>query len=314
MSQNTSTPEENGSDYIMDPGLAAAVEVALDLGKPLLVTGAPGTGKTKLASHIASDIVKTKLLQFNTKTTSKAKDLLYRYDALSHFRDSQIGKKRLNPMDYVQFKFMGKAILEASQKQYVVLVDEIDKAPRDFPNDVLFEFDEMAFGVEEATVEDIKSWKTENPKYEHVLIDEEDGYFRTEKNAAKRPVLILTSNSEKNLPDAFLRRCVYYHIEFPKKERLIDIVEANVKVSPAFTEAMVEAAVDHFLRIRKLTLRKKPATAELVSWVHILYKNGLDVNKVLDGEDKDQKEKLRQAYTVLFKNKEDLTFIDNLLG
>ncbi len=152
--------------YIIDPDLEAVVDLALDLEMPLLVTGEPGTGKTKLATHIAEKL-NVPLLEFITKTTSKAKDLLYKYNALLHFRESQQDKaaeKKINAMEYVEFEALGKAIKEAGQQRYVVLVDEIDKAPRDFPNDVLFEFEQRAFKVEEANLKEVEAWKaTQNP-------------------------------------------------------------------------------------------------------------------------------------------------------
>ncbi|MEM7511115.1 MAG: MoxR family ATPase [Bacteroidota bacterium] len=311
MSENASAQSSNGLNYIIDPDLKSAVEVALDLGMPLLVTGEPGTGKTKLARYVAEEMLGTDLLEFNTKTTSKAKDLLYRYDALSHFRDTQIEKVKRNPMEYVEFAAMGKGIIESPSKRYVVLVDEIDKAPRDFPNDVLFEFDEMAFKVEEASMQNLTDWHSKHAEYKELEIDKQ-GFFRTSTEAAKRPVLILTSNSEKNLPDAFLRRCVYYHISFPQPEKLKEIVQANVDTSESFTAHMLGAAVKHFYQIRSHKLKKLPATAELLSWIKVLKKANIDITKALDGED-DLFTHLKRANVILFKNKEDLEWADKNL-
>ncbi|MEM6768486.1 MAG: MoxR family ATPase [Bacteroidota bacterium] len=309
MSVKNPSPE---STYHIDNDLREVVQLALDLGMPLLVTGEPGTGKTRLARYVAEEMLGAKLLAFYTKTTSKAKDLLYHYDALSHFRDAQIDQVKRNPMEYVEFHAMGKAIVEASQTRYVVLVDEIDKAPRDFPNDVLFEFEEMAFKVAEANISAIQNWNKKQQEYKDIQLDEQ-GYFRTGKEAANKPVLILTSNSEKNLPDAFLRRCVYHHINFPKKDTLQIIVEKNVSLTSGFSKSMLEAAVDHFLAIRQKPLRKKPATAELLAWVHVLKNHGLDVNEVIAGSDEALKNKLKRAYAILFKNNDDLKWAEDLV-
>jgi MoxR-like ATPase len=246
-------------NYISDPDLEAAVDLAIDLGMPLLVTGEPGTGKTKLANYIADKVFekksgkKAELLVFNTKTTSKARDLLYHYNTLNHFRDSQQGE-RINPLEHISFRGLGKAIINGKNSQYVVLVDEIDKAPRDFPNDVLFEFENRAFRVEEASVKDVQEFSKKEGWNELV----NDQGFISLPEGAPKPFLILTSNSEKNLPDAFLRRCAYFHIPFPGRERLIEIVSKNVDLSDSFKENMLGDAVNHFIDIRdNKGLRKK---------------------------------------------------------
>ncbi|MCY7326969.1 MAG: MoxR family ATPase [Saprospiraceae bacterium] len=299
--------------YTASEGLQAAVQVARDLEMPLLVTGEPGTGKTQLAYWVATELLKGKeedVLRFNTKTTSVAKDLFYRYDAIRHFRDASRDKlDAVKVLDYITFEALGKAILAAGERQYVVLIDEIDKAPRDFPNDVLFEFEDMAFRVEEALPRDFVGYDfSEKPEFQELkanigTVQPKQGAIRLPENAPK-PLLILTSNSEKNLPDAFLRRCVFYHIAFPDKDALAKIVRENAQLSPAYLD-MVETMVKKFEEIRNKGLRKLPATAELVRWAEILEKRGVDLDKGAAG-DADMNKLLLGTYPVLAKNREDL--------
>lgn len=294
---------KNGSfSYICSQDLEAAVQVAIRHHLPLLVTGEPGTGKTELAYYVAQKYGLESPLRFNTKTTSKASDLFYRYNALAHFRDSQTGKPDVNPMNYVYFEALGKAIIEAGKRRHVILIDEIDKAPRDFPNDVLFEFEQMAFRVEEAAIEEVKRW-AKTQELERIVDDE--GVVRYAGTEEARPIVILTSNSEKNLPDAFLRRCAYYHIEFPKKELLLEITQKKVPFNEHFTRQMLEDAIDHFLEIRDYGMRKDPATAELIVWIHELKAHGIDVKKGLQGSNREIRDRLRHSYNLLTKNKED---------
>lgn len=293
--------DQNDQAYLIDDNLQAAVDIALKLGMPLLVTGEPGTGKTQLASHVAKEM-NAQLLRFNTKTGSKAKDLLYKYNAITHFRDSQTGNKALNPMNYIRFTGLGKAILDSEKIRSVVLIDEIDKAPRDFPNDVLFEFEELAFEVDEVAPAELKNWMKN--QLLGIQVDDQ-GYIRFKGPKEKRPILILTSNSEKNLPDAFLRRCAYYHIPFPDAEQLKKIVKKNKPLSQTFTQKQLDDAVGHFLKVRGLSLKKRPATAELLSWIDYLVDEGIDVKRGLDGSSDEIKRKLHQSYTLLGKNLED---------
>lgn len=294
--------------YIPDPGLKAAAEVALELGIPLLVTGEPGTGKTQLAYWVAHQLGLDEPLRFNTKTTSQAKDLFYRYDAIRHFRDSQQGA--VNSLNYIQFEALGKAILASGKKRFVVLVDEIDKASRDFSNDLLFEFEKLAFNIAEATTEELHDKKfdwSKKPELRGIGIgkpefDDNDNFTHA-KNAPK-PVLILTSNSEKNLPDAFLRRCAFYHIPFPEKEDLMRIIRIHHILDKKFTEAIAAKAVDYFGQMREQGLRKKPATAELLAWLHVLKNRGLDPEKVAN--DEKLGDRIRETFALLAKNKEDL--------
>ena len=303
--------DSNQDKYFPDPGLRAAVEVARDLLMPLLVTGEPGTGKTELSKWIAgeemlgSEIVR----RFDTKTTSAAKDLFYRYDAIRHFSD-----KTANPLKYITFEALGLAILTAREgaPRQVVLVDEIDKAPRDFPNDVLFQFEKYAFRTEEATRDDFEKFDftqlTGNKKIE---LDENDNIRLPLLKGSKDkhvepPFLLLTSNSEKNLPDAFLRRCVFYHIPFPKPDDLKKIVRAKAKVSENYLQHL-DAVVDFFMGIRERGPIKRPATAELIKWMESLEKRKVDWTALKQEKpDTTMLEKLRDTMPVLLKNKEDL--------
>lgn len=296
---SATTSSDKSFQYVIDEDLKAVVQMAIKMEIPLLVTGDPGTGKTKLARYVADQVLEAELVTFNTKTTSKARDLLYHYNTLSHFRDSRQGEE-VNPMAYISFQGLGKAIINSRKKAHVVLVDEIDKAPRDFPNDVLFEFENLAFEVMEASNKDLKEYAEANGWGDQVHA----GVIRAEKDSQK-PFLILTSNSEKNLPDAFLRRCMYYHIPFPSSDRLKEIIHKNVDLRDDYKQSMLDDAIDHFLKIRDLNIKKKPATAELVSWVHALQDAGIDLRKGLDGDDEEIKRKIRQTYSLLTKNKED---------
>ncbi len=285
--------------YIADKGLRDAVNVALALGQPLLVTGEPGTGKTQLASSIAYELGLADPFTFHTKTTSTAKDLLYRYDALKRFHDLQFRQENLSTEHYIEYEALGLAILlSLPQKvreflpdnlankppcQSVVLIDEVDKAPRDFPNDLLDEIESMSFTVKE----------TGTP-------------FTADRRY--RPILVLTSNSEKNLPDAFLRRCIYYNISFPESDKLKEITRKRLNLESNFTGEMLNNAIEHFQNIRDLALKKKPATAEFLAWVRILSRLGLDVNNLKPGE----KDDLLFTYSILAKNKEDKEILEKV--
>lgn len=265
--------------YIAAPALRDAVNVAIALGQPLLLTGEPGTGKTQLAYSVAYELGLGEPFIFNTKTTSSARDLFYRYDSLAHFHDAQLGKKEsVNVEDYITYEALGLAIIKSEEQRSVVLIDEIDKAPRDLPNDLLNEFETLSFSVRETGKQ----------------------YSSSSEN---RPILILTSNSEKNLPEAFLRRVVYYHIPFPDRETLKKIVRTRLPLSESFTDGMLDAAIEHFTDIRENRgLRKRPATAELLAWIHILDQQEID----LSGNIADQLSKLAMSYAILAKNKDDL--------
>lgn len=253
-------------NYIADSGLKDACNVALLLGQPLLITGEPGTGKTQLAHSLAWELGLDQPLKFETKSTSIARELFYTYDALKRFQDVQSGVISTKLLDYINYQALGLAILRTKepesvkhllpsdtlhdhQVRSVVLIDEIDKAPRDFPNDLLNELELMYFQISE---------------------------LRNEKIAADptlQPIVIITSNSEKDLPDAFLRRCVYYNIPFPESERLGEIIANRLGIN-ASSSPLLRAALNLFYRLRSTQsgLRKKPATSELLGWLIILQK------------------------------------------
>lgn len=280
--------------YLADRGLVDAVNVALTLQQPLLLTGEPGTGKTQLAASLAHELELPSPLAFHTKSTSAVTDLFYAYDALRHFHDSQFREGARPVDDYIEYACLGLAILlgmppdEADPflpeslrgrgpTRSVVLVDEIDKAPRDVPNDMLNEVEQMAFTVKETG--------------RHFAADPEF-----------RPVLVLTSNSEKALPDAFLRRCVFYHIPFPDRDRLRRIVRGRIGTNGAFGDEKLEHALEHFEELRELDLRKRPATAELLEWIAILQRHDIDVKELKEGD----REVLAMTYSVLAKSRQDL--------
>lgn len=290
-------------DYVLSQELADAVQVALTLEQPLLITGEPGTGKTRLADRVAYDLhqadnsFRETPLRYTAQTTSSAQDLLYRYDTLRHFHDvnlRQAEKKGAPPIsDYIQLEALGEAIARTrpdeagaylpagtEAQSSVVLIDEVDKAPRDFPNNLLLQLDEFTFGIKE------------DPGQE----------FRLGQD--KRVVVILTSNSEKSLPEAFLRRCVFFNIPFPDKEHLLQIVRARLGQDSQYAS---DELIQFFLQLRNKAKRKAPATAELLAWLRILELHqflGEAVDfRSLSGS---QREILRLSLSVLAKTRDDL--------
>jgi MoxR-like ATPase len=246
--------------YLPDPGLVQAVNIALLLEQPLLVTGEPGVGKTKLADSVAAELKLGEVLRFDTKSNSTFRDLFYEFDSLRSFRDAQNQVKNKTSLDYISYKALGQAILLANTgakvekfvrgfvhpgepSQSLVLIDEVDKAPRDFPNDILRELLQMWFAVPELEAQ------FEAPQL--------------------RPVVIVTSNSERQLPAAFLRRCVYHHIPFPEAERLKLIVSERLGEDFPANGKLLLQTVDLFYELRSdtLNLHKKPSTAELLGWI-----------------------------------------------
>jgi MoxR-like ATPase len=295
--------DDDPDNYILNPELNGAVKTALALGQPLLLTGEPGTGKTQLAHKVADYLHRVmegqflpKAEVFHTKTTSTARDLFYSYDALSHFHDP--GKRPAK--HFVHLRALGRAILQSlddddlrqpfheipdleSGKSSVVLIDEIDKAPRDFPNDLLHEMENFAFHIPELQREEM---------------------YRKGKG---RIVVILTSNSEKNLPEAFLRRCVFHHIKPHERETLRLILEKRFGKRLKGTEKIL---LDHYEDFRKAITGKRPATAEFIRWVRILeLENLLDVLKPGTPFEKlppEIKQKLVSSLSVLVKTKADM--------
>jgi len=281
--------------YLMDPALADAVNVALLLSQPLLLTGEPGTGKTQLAYRVAWELGLEEPLRFDTKSGSTARDVLYRYDTLSRFHAANTNSGSQHNLDYLDYVALGKAIVlsrkredvpellpphfeHAGARRSVVLVDEIDKAPRDFPNDLLLEVDALRFRIPELNRE-------------------------VEADPALRPVLILTSNSEQNLPDAFLRRCIYYHIPLPDRERLAEIVRNRVPAitTPQENSVLLDSGLDFFEEVRTLDLRKPPSTAELLNWFQTLEGDHVPVTTHV----REAPESLLKSLKTLAKTKED---------
>lgn len=275
--EQTWQPEQlnKATGYLPDPGLVDAMNVSLLLDQPLLLTGEPGTGKTQFAYYVSWALGLHPPLVYETKSTSTARELFYTYDALGRFRDVQskeAGSGLKAQLEYFTWGALGEAIRRAAksavaelmppspfhsrERKSVVLIDEVDKASRDFPNDILNEIENLYFRIPE-------------------LRDPESrAAFTVEAEPELRPIIILTSNSEKSLPDAFLRRCVYYNIQPPDESVLRKIVDSRVGRELRGAEGWLTDALDLYIRLRDANngIHKKPATAELLGWLRALHR------------------------------------------
>ncbi len=308
--------QQQAKNYIAEEGLQKAANVALLLGRPLLLTGEPGSGKTQFAYHLALDL-ELDIFKFEAKSTSKYQDLFYTYDVLSHFhatnfrqqkdkssKNESLGDeipKNESPdiRDYIEYNALGKAILSTIEKERrqswlgvnckfsreaphcsVVLIDEIDKAPRDFPNDILNELEEKYFKVPEISLQQ-----------------------EIEVNPDLAPVLVFTSNSEKPLSDAFLRRCVYYHIPFPKKDALIDIITKHLNLNNSqMKQLWLQNALELFYYLHdESDLSRRPSSSEFIDWILVLQHS-------ISESDKDKKlssKLIEDTLGVLVKDRND---------
>ncbi len=263
--------------YVAPEDLVVAVNAAVALERPLLVKGEPGTGKTELARQVARAL-DLPMLEWNIKSTTKAQQGLYEYDAVSRLRDSQLGEARVNDVrNYIRHGKLWQAF--AAPGRVVLLIDEIDKADIEFPNDLLQELDKMEFHVYE-TGETIR--------------------------AAHRPVVIITSNNEKELPDAFLRRCFFHYIRFPDAETLKAIVRVHF---PAIKEGLLATALHQFFEIRETPgLKKKPSTSEVLDWLKLLLAEDLSADDLKT----DATKLLPRLHGALLKNEQDVALFERL--
>ena len=268
---------EGTADYIATPDLAIAVNAAITLERPLLVKGEPGTGKTELARQVAASLG-LPLMEWHVKSTTRAAQGLYEYDAVSRLRDSQLGEERVHDVaNYIRRGPLWRAF--EAEGRVVLLIDEIDKADIEFPNDLLQELDRMEFFVYE-TGETVR--------------------------ARQRPVVIITSNNEKELPDAFLRRCFFHYIRFPDPETLARIVEVHF---PGIKASLVRSALSQFFEIRETPgLKKKPSTSEVLDWLKLLLAEDLAPEDLR----RDTASALPQLHGALLKNEQDVHLFERL--
>lgn len=269
---------EGTEDYVATDDLRLAVNSAVALQRPLLIKGEPGTGKTMLAEEVAKGLGKT-LLQWHIKSTTKAQQGLYEYDAVSRLRDSQLGDEKVHDIsNYIKRGKLWEAF--AADEQVVLLIDEIDKADIEFPNDLLVELDKMEFFVYE-TGETIK--------------------------AKHRPIIIITSNNEKELPDAFLRRCFFHFINFPSRETMEKIVAVH---HPDVKKDLVNEALEVFFDVRSIPgLKKKPSTSELIDWLKLLMADDVP-DEIL--KNRDSSKAIPPLYGALLKNEQDVHLLERL--
>ncbi|MET0249047.1 MAG: MoxR family ATPase [Sphingobium sp.] len=266
------------SDYVATDDLKVAVNAAVLLRRPLLVKGEPGTGKTVLAQEIAKAL-DAPLIEWNVKSTTKAHQGLYEYDAVARLRDGQLGDSRVHDIgNYIRKGKLWEAF--TSPKLPVLLIDEIDKADIEFPNDLLQELDRMAFHVYE-TGETIA--------------------------AAERPVVVITSNNEKELPDAFLRRCFFHYIKFPDRETMQAIVDVHF---PGIQKLLVSRAMDIFYDLREVPgLKKKPSTSELLDWLKLLLNEDMPLDVL---QNSDPNKAIPPLHGALLKNEQDIMMFERL--
>jgi MoxR-like ATPase len=269
---------EGTQAYIATPQLRMAVNAAIQLKKPLLLKGEPGTGKTLLAEQLAQSL-NTELVQWHIKSTTRAQQGLYEYDAVSRLRDSQLGSDRVQDIGNYIIKGKLWQAFEA-EKPVVLLIDEIDKADIEFPNDLLLELDKMEFHVYETQ--------------QRVV-------------ARHRPIILITSNNEKELPDAFLRRCFFHYIDFPDKDTLERIVEVHFG---ALKKDLVAAALDLFFDLRQVSgLKKKPSTSEMIDWLKLLLADDIGAEVLRNKQGTDA---VPPLYGALIKNEQDVQLLEKL--
>ncbi len=269
---------EGTENYVATEDLMVAVSAAIALERPLLVKGEPGTGKTVLAQEIASAL-KARLIEWHVKSTTKAQQGLYEYDAVTRLRDSQLGDERVKDIrNYIKRGKLWDAFV--SEERAVLLIDEIDKADIEFPNDLLLELDRMEFHVYE-TGESVK--------------------------AVQRPVVIITSNNEKELPDAFLRRCFFHYIRFPDVETMRAIIDVHF---PGIKQRLVTEALRLFYEIREVPgMKKKPSTSELLDWLKLLMVEDIGPETL---RERDPKKLIPPLHGALLKNEQDVHLFERL--
>ena len=268
---------EGTKDYVATDDLTVAVNAAVTLERPLLVKGEPGTGKTELARQVASGLG-LEMIEWNIKSTTKAQQGLYEYDAVSRLWDSQLGDEKVHDVrNYIRKGKLWTAF--EADKKVVLLIDEIDKADIEFPNDLLQELDRMEFHVYE-TGDTIR--------------------------AAQRPIVIITSNNEKELPDAFLRRCFFHYIRFPDMDTMRKIVEVH---HPGIKESLLTTALTQFFELRETSgLKKKPSTSEVLDWLKLLLAEDLTA----DDLKRDGANALPKLHGALLKNEQDVHLFERL--
>ncbi|MCW8886923.1 MAG: MoxR family ATPase [Motiliproteus sp.] len=269
---------EGTERYVATDDLQMAVNAAITLQRPLLVKGEPGTGKTMLAEEIAAALNKP-ILRWHIKSTTKAQQGLYEYDAVSRLRDSQLGNESVHDIgNYIKKGMLWQAF--EADEPVVLLIDEIDKADIEFPNDLLVELDKMEFSVYE-TGERIQT--------------------------RHRPIVIITSNNEKELPDAFLRRCFFHYIQFPDKDTMEEIVRVHY---PDIQKRLVEEAMEVFFQLREVNgLKKKPSTSELIDWLKLLMADNIPADVL---QDRDSTKAIPPLYGALLKNEQDVHMLERL--